>query len=99
MRTLEKARQKSKPSQAQKLKKPLHAKIASTTSHAQHIIKITKTIFTKKSNMLNQEICLVFAEKRPDLFWESAHIYERKNARTAASLVVHYLKNYLFNKG
>ena len=29
-----------------------------------------------------------FAEKRPDLFWEAAHVYERKNARTATSLVI-----------
>jgi hypothetical protein len=29
-----------------------------------------------------------FAEKRPDLFWEAAHVYERKNARTAASQVI-----------
>ena len=41
-----------------------------------------KVEYVKSGNMPS------FAEKRPDLFWESAHIYERKNARTAASLVI-----------
>ena len=41
-----------------------------------------KVEFVKSGNMPS------FAEKRPDLFWEAAHIYERKNARTAASQVI-----------
>ena len=41
-----------------------------------------KVEFVKSGNMPS------FAEKRPDLFWEAAHNYERKNARTAASQVI-----------
>ena len=38
-----------------------------------------KVEFVKSGNMPS------FAENRPDQFWEAAHNYERKNARTAAS--------------
>ena len=41
-----------------------------------------KVEFVKSGNMPS------FAKKRPDLFWEAAHNYERKNARTAASQVI-----------
>ena len=41
-----------------------------------------KVEFVKSGNMPS------FAEKRPDLFWEATHNYERKNARTAASQVI-----------
>ena len=41
-----------------------------------------KVEYVKSGNMPS------FAEKRPDLFWEAAHVYERKNARTATSLVI-----------
>ena len=78
---------KVKTKSGTKVKKPLHAKIASTTSHAQHTIKITKTIFMKKS------VCEIWqhaqlCRKASDLFWEAAHNYERKNARTAASQII-----------
>ena len=51
MRILAKAQQKSKQRQAQKLKKRHRAKTGFTTSHAQHTIKITKTIFMKKLSL------------------------------------------------
>lgn len=41
-----------------------------------------KVEFVKSGNMPS------FAENRPDIFWEAAHNYERKNARTAASQVI-----------
>ena len=41
-----------------------------------------KVEFVKSGNMPS------FAENRPDQFWEAAHNYERKNARTAASQVI-----------
>lgn len=41
-----------------------------------------KVEYVKSGNMPS------FAENRPDLFWEAAHNYERKNARTAASQVI-----------
>ena len=41
-----------------------------------------KVEFVKSGNMPS------FAENRPDLFWEAAHNYERKNARTAASQII-----------
>jgi len=36
-----------------------------------------------------------FAQNRPDLFWEAAHLYERSNARTATSLVIALPKELL----
>ena len=99
MRTLEKARQKSKPSQAQKVKKAPSCKnrfhyITRTAHYKNHKDNLHEKVeYVKSGNMPS------FAEKRPDLFWEAAHVYERKNARTATSLVVPYLKSYLFNKG
>lgn len=41
-----------------------------------------KVEYVKSGNMPS------FAENRPDLFWEAAHNYERKNARTAASQII-----------
>ena len=41
-----------------------------------------KVEYVKSGNMPS------FAEKRPDQFWEAAHVYERKNARTAASQII-----------
>ncbi len=80
--------QKSKAKPAQKSKKPHHAKTVFTTSHAQHTIKTTKTIFTKKYEFVKQwqRAQLCWKSSRP--VWEAAHNYERKNARTAASQII-----------
>ena len=78
MRTLEKARQKSKPSQAQKLKSPFMQKnrfhyITRTAHYKNHKDNLHEKVeYVKSGNMPS------FAEKRPDLFWEAAHNYERK---------------------
>jgi hypothetical protein len=81
-----KAQQKSKAKPAQKSKKPRHAKTVSlhrTAHYKNHKDNLHEKVeFVKSGNMPS------FAEKRPDLFWEAAHNYERKNARTAASQVI-----------
>ena len=88
MHILEKAQPKLKPNlEQQKLKKQHRAKTGFTTSRTAHYKNHKdnlheKVEFVKSGNMPS------FAEKRPDLFWEAAHIYERKNARTAASQVI-----------
>ena len=50
-----------------------------------------KVEFVKSGNMPS------FAEKRPDLFWEAAHIYERKMPVLLQVKSSHYPKSYLFN--
>ena len=51
-------------------------------------MQIIKTTLTSKSNLLDLETCQVLQKIDPIFFWEAAQMYERKNARTAASLVI-----------
>ena len=50
-----------------------------------------KVEFVKSGNMPS------FAEKRPDLFWEAAHIYERKMRALLQAKLLRCQKNYLFS--
>lgn len=57
--------------------------ITRTAHYANHKDNINEQVeFVRSGNMPS------FAKNRPDLFWEAAQMYERKNARTAASLVI-----------
>ena len=52
-----------------------------------------KVEYVKSGNMPS------FAEKRPDLFWEAAHNYERKNARQLLQLTPGILAMCFFARG
>lgn len=56
--------------------------ITRTKEYANHKDHAEKVEFVKSGNMPS------FAENRPDLFWEAAELYERKNGRTSTSLVL-----------
>ena len=56
--------------------------ITRTKEYANHKDHAEKVEYVKSGNMPS------FAENRPDLFWESAELYERKNGRTATSIVL-----------
>ena len=56
--------------------------ITRTKEYANHKDHAEKVEFVKSGNMPS------FAENRPDLFWEAAELYERKNGRTATSIVL-----------
>ena len=56
--------------------------ITRTKEYANHKDHAEKVEYVKSGNMPS------FAENRPDLFWEAAELYERKNGRTATSIVL-----------
>lgn len=75
------------PAKNGKTKKPVSCVkrfryITRTKEYANHKDHAEKVEFVKSGNMPS------FAENRPDLFWEAAELYERKNGRTATSIVL-----------
>ena len=56
--------------------------ITRTKEYANHKDHAEKVEYVKSGNMPS------FCKDRPDQFWEAAELYERKNGRTATSIVL-----------